>query len=92
MEAREAKGLEIAARLKITRQGNVWTVPSQASSKKYSVNFFIQTCTCPDFEDNRAKCKHLYAVEYVLQRESDIQLLSFGNKVGNSGIKLVTRE
>ena len=74
MEAREAKGLEIAARSKITREGNIWVVPSQTSSKRYSVNFFIQTCTCPDFDENRAKCKHIYAVEYVLQRESNIQL------------------
>jgi len=74
MEAREAKGLEIAARSKITREGNIWVVPSQTSSKRYCVNYFIGTCTCLDFEENRDQCKHIYAVGFVLQRESDIQL------------------
>jgi transposase len=74
MELREKKGLEIATTSQITREGNVWTVPSQTSSKKYSVNLFIQTCTCRDYESNGPKCKHLYAVEYLLQRESGLQL------------------
>lgn len=74
MEARAARGLEIAASYRITREGNVWTVPSQSCSKKYAVNLFINTCTCPDFEENRQKCKHIYAVEYLLQQESGAQL------------------
>ena len=74
MEAREAKGLEIIANSEITREGNIWIVPSQSSSKKYSVDFFIQTCTCQDFEEHRWKCKHIYAVEYLLQRESGMEL------------------
>jgi transposase len=27
------------------------------------------TCTCPDFELRRQRCKHIYAVEYTLTRE-----------------------
>ena len=26
-------------------------------------------CTCPDFEERRLPCKHVYAVQYVVQRE-----------------------
>jgi transposase len=74
MEARQARGLEITADSEITREGNIWIVPSQSSSKKYHVNLFINTCTCPDFEENRRKCKHIYAVEFALQRESGLQL------------------
>jgi hypothetical protein len=74
MEARAVRGLEIASDSEITREGNIWTVPSQTSPKKYLVNLFINTCTCPDFEENRQKCKHIYAVEYALQRESGLQL------------------
>lgn len=70
MEAREARGVEIASNSEITLDGNVWIVPSQSGPKKYAVNLFIQTCTCPDFNENRHKCKHIYAAEYVLKRES----------------------
>jgi transposase len=73
-EARAVRGLEIASNSEITREGNVWIVPSQTSSKKYTVNLFIQTCTCPDFGENRRKCKHIYAAEFALQRESGTQL------------------
>ena len=66
MNRRELKGLHIAASSNITREGNVYIVPSQSSSKKYSVNPFIQTCTCADYESKRQKCKHIYAVERIL--------------------------
>jgi transposase/predicted nucleic acid-binding Zn finger protein len=74
VEARQIRGLEIATSREITSEGNVWIVPSQFSSKKYIVNLFLQTCTCPDFEENRGKCKHIYAAEYALQRESGAQI------------------
>ncbi len=72
MEARQNKGLEIAARHEIKREGNVWLVPSQNSSKTYITDLFLGTCTCPDFETSKVKCKHLYAVEIMLQRESGL--------------------
>lgn len=74
MNAREARGLEIAINSEITREGNVWIVPSQSSSKKYTVNLFIQTCTCADFEAHRIKCKHIYAAQAALERESGLTL------------------
>jgi transposase len=74
MEARQAKGLEIAAQSEITREGNIYLVPSQTSSRKYYVNLFIQTCTCADYDKNGLKCKHLYAVENMLLRESGATL------------------
>jgi transposase len=74
MNVRQLKGLEIAESEEITREGNIWIVPSQSSSKKYTVNLFLQTCTCLDFESHRSKCKHLYAVENLLLRESGATL------------------
>jgi transposase len=74
MEVRAVRGLEIATSREITREGNVWIVPSQSSPRKYTVNLFLQTCTCPDFEDSRRKCKHIYAAEYALARESGLLL------------------
>ena len=72
MNLRQNKGLEIAARNEIKREGNVWLVPSQNSSKTYITDLFLQTCTCPDFETNKTKCKHLWAVEILIQKESGL--------------------
>jgi transposase len=74
MNARQARGLEIATQQEINRDGNVFIVPSQTSSRKYTVNLFINTCTCLDYEKNGLKCKHLYAVENMLLRESGATL------------------
>lgn len=71
MEEREIKALQIAAKSKLTRKGNVWLVPSQAGQGEYEVNvdpdFF--NCTCKDHEFTGSRCKHIYAVEYVIERE-----------------------
>jgi transposase len=71
MEPREQKALEIAAKSKLTRKGNTWLVPSQAGLKKYTVDPNPQEphCTCPDFEARQLRCKHIFAVEYTIQRE-----------------------
>jgi transposase len=74
MNTRQARGLEIATQQEITRDGNVFIVPSQTSSKKYTVNLFINTCTCLDYEKNGLKCKHLFAVENLLLKESGATL------------------
>lgn len=71
MEPREQKALEIAAKSKLTRKGDIWQVPSQAGTGKYTVDPNPQEphCTCPDFEARQLRCKHIFAVEYVIQRE-----------------------
>ncbi|MBI4302619.1 MAG: transposase [Chloroflexi bacterium] len=67
MNEREQRGLEIAALTKLKRQGGQWFVPSQSNGKAYIVNG--ETCTCPDHEFRHLKCKHIWAVEFTLQRE-----------------------
>jgi transposase len=69
---REIKALQIAAKSKLRRKGNVWLVPSQAGHGEYEVNLDPQTprCTCPHHEYTQARCKHIYAVEYVIERET----------------------
>src|SRR5258705_5071964 len=69
MEAREQKGLEIAATSRITGEGTTWLVQSQAGKGKYVVDSDAKQCTCPDFEARQATCKHIFAVEYTIQRE-----------------------
>ena len=73
MDAREQRGLEIAATMKLRRKGSVWIVPSQAGKgDMYSVNLSgdAPTCSCPDHETRRVKCKHIYAVEFSIRRET----------------------
>ncbi len=70
MDARQQRGLEIAAVFKITQKGKVWIVPSQSGNGKYTVcpDKEQPHCSCPDHEAG-FKCKHIFAVEYVIQRE-----------------------
>jgi len=71
LSEREVKALQIAAKSQIKRKGNLWLVPSQTGHGEYQVNvdpdFF--NCTCPDHDFTQARCKHIYAVEYVIERE-----------------------
>lgn len=71
MNMREQKGIELAANARIVKRGNLWLVPSQAGGRKYSVNYDGEAprCSCPDFELRHMKCKHIFAVEYTIQRE-----------------------
>jgi transposase len=70
MDLREQKGLEIAALSKISRKGDFYFVPSQSGKGRYKVRLGPDECACPDFQSNKAKCKHIYAVEFMLQREN----------------------
>lgn len=71
MERREQKGLEIAATTKIMSKDGVWIVPSQSRGTKYTVSLKpeLPHCSCPDYAKRNVKCKHIFAVEYTLQRE-----------------------
>lgn len=74
---RELRGLEIAAKARIERHGDRWYVPSQSGygtargDNRYVVKPDVSDphCTCPDHETRRVKCKHIWAVEFVIQRE-----------------------
>ena len=71
MDARQQRGLEIAAKGRIRRQDDTWLVPSQAKDgERYTVIPGLR-CSCPDHETRQVKCKHLWAVEYVMERETD---------------------
>ncbi|MCI0332739.1 MAG: transposase [Planctomycetes bacterium] len=70
---REQRGLAIAALCKLTAKGGVWLVPSQSGKGKYTVCPDRENphCTCPDYESRAAKCKHIFAVEFVVKREAE---------------------
>ncbi|MFC2008395.1 SWIM zinc finger family protein [Chloroflexota bacterium] len=72
MDARQERGLVIAATSKIEQNKLGWKVPSQAGNGSYIVNLDHGEpfCTCPDYEKRHQPCKHIHAVEYVIQRET----------------------
>jgi transposase len=70
MSIREAKGRQIADRARIVKHGALYLVPSQSSGKQYKVDPIAGSCSCPDFEFTGFKCKHQYAVEFSVRRES----------------------
>lgn len=74
-EVRKQRGLEIAKTSRITHEGNKWTVPSQSGNGAYLVisNGFGASCTCPDYEQRRSKCKHVWAVELIITKEVDVE-------------------
>ena len=67
MDIRQQKGLAIAKKSNIKRDGNLWLVPSQSGKGKYKVDADAKHCTCPDFDFRQAKCKHIYAVEHTIE-------------------------
>src|SRR5438270_95069 len=70
MDAREQRGLVIAALCKLNRTEEGWLVPSQTGTDRiYRVDPQKQTCTCPDHQEAGFKCKHLFAVEITMKRE-----------------------
>ncbi len=72
-DPRQQRGLIIAALSKITKKNGDWIVPSQSGNGKYTVHLDPDkaTCTCPDHETRACKCKHIFAAEYVVQREQN---------------------
>jgi SWIM zinc finger len=70
VDAREQKGLVLAERHRLQPSGGLWYVPSDSSGERYAVDFDAGRCTCPDFELRQLKCKHIWAVEYTIRRET----------------------
>jgi SWIM zinc finger len=70
MDARQQRGMELVNNPNIRQKGNLWLVPSQSGKGEYSVNLEaeIPHCTCRDHEFRRAACKHIYAVQIVIER------------------------
>src|SRR4051812_44383317 len=74
-EARQQRGLAIAALCRITEENGQWTVPSQKGQGSYKVHLdppdaSVPMCTCKVFEERSQPCKHVFAVRYVVEREN----------------------
>src|SRR5438045_9528393 len=79
---RQEKALVIAAKSRIIKDGNLWRVPSQSGFAPY---YFVDPkadapcCTCPDFAKRHERCKHIYAVEIVIERETSTTTTTDGD-------------
>jgi transposase len=73
MDMREQRGKRIAEARQITKHGQTaWLVPSESTHARYSVdlaNVDEPICTCPDYQERRLPCKHIYAVAYFVVSE-----------------------
>jgi hypothetical protein len=70
IDARRQRGLAIAARCRIENKGGMWVVPSQTGDGRYYVDAAAPRCTCKDFAEREQPCKHIFAVRFVIERES----------------------
>jgi transposase len=70
---RQQRGLMLAATAHIRRKSGMFEVPSQTNSGASYIVAMVAGqfhCTCPDFELTGKACKHAYAVEFFLKRET----------------------
>jgi transposase len=88
MDAREQRGLVIAALCKLKKQGDEWLVPSQSDVERvYRVNLTTKTCSCKDHLEGGFHCKHLRAVAVVLKRETNVD----GTMIETKSITIVEK-
>ena len=71
MEIWKERGLAIANSNTVEKNKLGWKVPSQSSNGTYVVNLDEGEpfCTCQHFESTHKKCQHIYAVEFIVQKE-----------------------
>jgi len=72
VDAREQRGADIAKVAVVARKDDgSWLVPSMSGNGRYVVKLDGEkpTCTCPDC-GNGHKCKHIFAVEFTMKRET----------------------
>ena len=75
MDMREERGRAIASAGKVEKvTATRWLVPSQTSNARYFVdlaNINEPACSCPDFEERRLPCKHVFAVAYTVVKQNN---------------------
>jgi transposase len=71
MDKWKERGLAIAESNTVERNKLGWKVPSQSGNGTYIVNLEDGEpfCTCHHFETTHQKCQHIYAVEFIEQKE-----------------------
>jgi len=70
LDTRKERGWLLAERHSLKPAGRLWFVPSESSGERYRVDPAAGICSCPDFELRQMRCKHLWAVEFTIRRET----------------------
>ena len=85
-DSRKQRGIAIAAYANIREDRFGYKVPAQSRSGSYLVNLeYGAYCTCPDFEERQLPCKHVFAVEIILQRKEQPD----GSTLKSRGVQVV---
>jgi len=68
----QERGLAIANSNTVRKNKLGWQVPSQSGNGAYvvSLDHGEPFCTCEYFEAEHRKCQHIYAIEFIVQRET----------------------
>lgn len=66
---RRIRGIDIAKRYTIKQKDNHWFVPSSSGKGTYKIDLSTESCTCPDYEIRRKKCKHIFATEFTFEQD-----------------------
>jgi transposase len=71
MDKWQERGLMIAESNTVEKNKLGWKVPSQSGNGTYIVNLEDGEpfCTCQHFETTHKKCQHIYAIEFIEQKE-----------------------
>ena len=84
---RQARGMAIAAITRIEKNPLGYTIPSLSGNGTYVMsNQDGGFCSCPDFAARLQPCKHLYALEFTIQREE----WPDGTKVETKTVRIVS--
>src|SRR5579884_2418968 len=89
VDAREDRAKLLARDKRIKRiEGAMWFVPSQSTNGGgYLVNVVAATCTCPDHEVRRVRCKHMIAVELT----QTVETAADGQQVVTETVKITRK-
>ena len=90
---REQRGMRIAGRYKLAPKDGIWRVPSESDNDPYRVDPVAGRCTCPDNEIRRVTCKHLFAVQITMQRETvkTVETTQHADGTTSTTVKQTTR-
>lgn len=89
VDGRRARGLALAKSARIKNvTGALWIIPSASHSGTYVVNTNEQSCSCPDHEDRKVKCKHLWALEFARHQVVEAD----GTKVVEQSLQITYRQ
>src|SRR3989338_7371669 len=89
-QKRKERGREIARTCQIKHEEGNWIVPRQTSGGSYKVwlDNFQPACNCLDYETRKCKCKHIFAVEFTLEKKLDIK----GNMTTTKTVKVTYQQ